>query len=510
MAYSVILLDKEGWILSWNLGAERLRGYTEAEMLGKHISLLHTPEEVAAGVPQHELDRALNQGRFECESWKTSKNGERYWVNTITTALYTDEGDHVGFSKIQRDFTTRKHYEEGLEKSLKDLSDIKFALDESAILAITDAKGLITYVNQAFCKISQYTESELLGQNHRIINSGLHPKAFFQELWETIMSGKVWKGEIRNRAKDGSFYWVDTTIVPFMGSDQRPYQYVSIRKDVTSRVRVESEIRKLSAELEQRVLKRTADLAAANEKLSQTLVQLQESEKLRSTFISALTHDLRTPLIAQKRAMELLGREKDRLDQRTETLLVRLQESNNDLLEMVNMLLETYQYESGKISLVLEAVDLRQLVASCYQDLAAIAESQEIQLVNHLPEALPLIQADSHYLKRVFINLIGNALENIPPGCAISISSELKHDAIYVKVQDNGPGIPSDLLPSVFERYFIGHRTQKKIGTGLGLFICKMIMSLHQGHIDVSSQPEEGTCFLLTFPLSYSMTEVLS
>ncbi|GIQ69521.1 PAS domain S-box protein [Xylanibacillus composti] len=136
-------------------------------------------------------------------------------------------------------------FRDNLKHSLKQLADVKFALDTSSIVAITDHRGMIQYVNDKFCEISQYSRDELIGQDHRIINSGYHSKAFMRSLWQTISSGDVWRGEIKNKAKTGSYYWVNTTIVPFLDEQGRPYQYLAIRNEVTQLKKVEEELKQM-------------------------------------------------------------------------------------------------------------------------------------------------------------------------------------------------------------------------------------------------------------------------
>lgn len=496
---ALIIIDVNGNIVGWNPGAETIKGYQATEILGKSFSCFYLKAERQENKPNHLLQKALAEGRCEDEGWRVRKDGTLFWANVVVTPLY-DEGKHIGYSKVTRDLTRRHNAEEELKKTIKELADIKYALDESAIVAITDKQGVITYVNEKLCKVSGYSQAELIGKTHRVINSGYHPKDFFADMWRTITQGKVWQGEIKNKAKDGSYYWVDTTIVPFVDDAGEPYQYISIRHEITARKRVEAEIRQLNEEMEQRIHQRTGELQEANERLSETLEQLQESEKLRSTFISALTHDLRTPLVAQERAVDLFLTHQDKLPPKLALLAERLSKSNQGLLEMVNMLLETYQYEAGKINLLWESVDIYALVEICFSDVIALAESKQIELINQVPHHLPCVSGDSHQLKRVLINLIGNALQNIPNHCQVTVSAQDTEQQITLTITDNGPGIPTESLPHLFERYYIGDHTRKKIGTGLGLYICKMIMEQHQGTIGVESQLGKGTTFVLTLP----------
>jgi PAS domain S-box-containing protein len=253
-----------GIITAWNHGAEKVFGYSSSEAVGQPMQMLIPPERAS-----EEPDILARIGRGESverlETVRVRKDGTCIDVSATISPIKDASGTIVGASKIARDITERRRAEEALkeslvtsEKALKELADQRFALDQHAIVAVTDVQGTITYINDKFCTISQYSKDELIGQNHRILNSGHHRKEFFQQMYYTIANGKVWHGEIRNRAKDGSIYWVDTTIVPFIAEDGKPRQYVAIRADITERKRAEETVKESLATSEN-ALKELAD-----------------------------------------------------------------------------------------------------------------------------------------------------------------------------------------------------------------------------------------------------------
>jgi PAS domain S-box-containing protein len=231
--YAVFMLGPDGRIVSWNEGAERIQGYEVSEVVGEHFSVFYTEEDLDRGLPGEELRVAANEGRFEEEGWRVRKDGTRFQAEVVITVLRDEAGNLRGFSQVTRDITARKEAEEALRSSLRKMANLKAALDESAVVAITDEHGKITYVNDKFCKISKYYMEELVGQDHRILNSGYHTREFFEDLWSTISRGDVWRGEIRNQAQDGSLYWMETTIVPFLDEAGTPDQYFAICNDIT-------------------------------------------------------------------------------------------------------------------------------------------------------------------------------------------------------------------------------------------------------------------------------------
>jgi len=231
--YAIFMLDPAGHVVSWNEGAERIQGYQVWEVLGEHFSVFYTEEDVERGLPEEELRVAAIEGHFEEEGVRVRKDGTRFRADVVITALSDEVGNLRGFSQVTRDITARKEAEEALRGSLRQLADLKAALDESAMVAITDGEGKITYVNDKFCEVSKYYREELLGQDHRIVNSGYHTEEFMEDLWNTIGRGNVWRGAFRNRAQDGSIYWVEATIVPFLDETNRLDQYFAICHDIT-------------------------------------------------------------------------------------------------------------------------------------------------------------------------------------------------------------------------------------------------------------------------------------
>jgi PAS domain S-box-containing protein len=231
--YAIFMLGPDGRIVSWNEGAERIQGYEASEVIGGHFSIFYAEEDVERGLPEEELRIAAAEGRFEEEGLRVRKDGTGFLSEVVITALRDEAGNLRGFSQVTRDVTARRESEDALRASLRTMADLKAALDESAIVATTDQHGKITFVNDKFCEVSGYYMEELLGQDHRILNSGYHTKEFFETLWSTIARGEVWRGEIRNQSRDGSIYWVDTTIVPFSDEMGEPDQYFAICNDIT-------------------------------------------------------------------------------------------------------------------------------------------------------------------------------------------------------------------------------------------------------------------------------------
>src|SRR5688572_30234477 len=345
--------------------------------------------------------------------------------------------------------------------NIDQLADLKRAIDHAAIVATTDVGGRITYVNDKFCEISKYSRDELLGQDHRIINSGYHPKSFMRELWRTIASGQVWHGEIRNRAKDGTFYWVDTTIVPFMNERGKPYQYIAIRADITARKAAEERL------AQQAALARLGQMAAV------------------------VAHEVRNPLAGIKGAMQvLMGR---RVGGDPDWLIMREVVARIDSLgDMVNDLMAFARPSPPHPSTFPLRPLLQEAIDAVRRD--PIASSVAVTLEG----ADVLVTADAPMIRGALLNLLLNAAQAMDGRGAITVSLTHSDQQCTIDVRDSGPGVPAEIRDRVFAPFF----TTKARGGGLGLPIARRTAELHGGSLSLSHPEPAGAVFTLVLPCS--------
>jgi PAS domain S-box-containing protein len=241
----VAITDQKGIIIHANDNFCAISKYAREELIGQDHRIINSGYHGKEFI--RELWRTIANGLiWRGEMCNRAKDGSIYWVDTTIVPFLNDKGKPFQYLAIRADIGPRKQAEEQLERSLRETSDYRYALNESAIVAITDQKGIIIHANDNFCAISKFDREELIGQDHRIIKSGYHGKEFIQGLWKTIANGRIWRGEMCNRAKDGSIYWVDTTIVPFLNDKGKPFQYLAIRADITERKAAEEKLLKVN------------------------------------------------------------------------------------------------------------------------------------------------------------------------------------------------------------------------------------------------------------------------
>jgi PAS domain S-box-containing protein len=346
-----------------------------------------------------------------------------------------------------------------LEERTRDLADVNYALEKSAIVAVTDVRGIIKYVNDKFCEISKYSREDLLGQDHRILNSGYHPKEFIRGLWTTIANGHIWRGEIRNRAKDGSLYWVDTTIVPFLNSDGKPYQYMAIRYEITGRKESEKRLQ------EQAALARLGEMAAV------------------------VAHEVKNPIAGIRGALQVIA---SRMPAESRDRSVM-----GDIitrLDGLNGVVQDLLVFARPRELRTESVDLANLIGHVIE--LTRRDPVFAAIETRIDGAAGLSQADPAQLQLVVQNVLMNAAQAMNGQGAITITLSDVGGWPQIAIADAGPGMPPEVLEHAFEPFF----TTKSRGTGLGLPLAKKIIDAHGGAIGIDTPASGGTAVTLTLP----------
>lgn len=401
------------------------------------------------------LTRDIQAGKkIDFDEMKVESNDE---IGKLTKTLLN----------LSKDIVVKNHH----------LTSQKEAVDSFAIVVETDINGKITYVNDKFVEISQYSIEELIGRDHRIIKSGYHSKEFFKVLWTTIKSGHIWRGEIKNKAKDGSYYWVDTTIYPVKDELNQLQKFVAIRYDVTERKRVEEELKAATAE--------------AN-----------KASEVKSSFLANMSHEIRTPLNGIIGFSNLLLDKKLEGDVRDEVQLIK--DCSEGLLTVINDILDFSKIEAGKLAIVNTSFDIREVVESTFSVFHNSFKKKKINFKINISDEMPkYVIGDSQRIRQILLNLIGNAVKFTPEEGEISLSLHKTHLIsdkkfnIQFSIKDNGVGIKKenqDKLFNAFEQE--DSTTTKKFGgTGLGLSICQKLVHLMNGKIWFESEYGKGTIF---------------
>jgi PAS domain S-box-containing protein len=346
-----------------------------------------------------------------------------------------------------------------LQARTKDLADTNFAIDQAAIVATTDTSGTITYVNGKFCDISKYSREELLGQDHRLINSGYHSKEFIRDLWVTIANGRIWRGEIRNRAKDGSLYWVDTTIVPFLDERGKPYQYMAIRYEITARKRSEDRLR------EQEALARLGQMAAV------------------------VAHEVKNPIAGIRGALQVIG-SRMAADARDKPIIGEIIAR----LDALNGIVQDMLVFARPRQLRVEPTDLHELVVRSVDHLKRDPSLQAVAI--DVTGQGAVVNVDAEQLQLAVQNVLMNAAQAMNGSGAIHISIARNAASWTISVADTGPGMPPDIKAKVFEPFF----TTRSRGTGLGLPIARRVVEAHGGTIGVDTPASGGTVVSMSLP----------
>lgn len=409
------------------------------------------------------------------------------------------------------DSRARREAESALLLEKQNLRDAKdelvfqqFALDQHSIVGITDVQGAITYVNDGFCTISGYSRDELIGRDHRMLNSGEHSAAFFREMYRSIAAGKVWKGEICNRAKDGHLYWVMTTVVPVMDNKGKPRQYISMRTDISEPKRAEAELGRYRDHLEELVAEQILDLKQAKE-------IAEAANRAKSEFLANMSHEIRTPMNGVVGIVDIL--QETQLSPAQQRMVNTIRTSSLALLGILGDILDLSKIEAGKLELEQIPVNLRELVEGVAQLMAPTVADKDMDLIVFVPPNIPAwVYTDPGRLRQILFNLLGNAVKftqsNADRNGQVMLRVEMKtladgHDSLHFRIIDNGIGMTAETMAQLFRPFVQADATTTRRfgGTGLGLSISQHLAGLLHGKIQVSSAYGCGSEFTLELPL---------
>ena len=471
--YGIFLLDTGGHIVSWNSGAQKLKGWTRDEIVGRHFSTFYPPEAVATGWPEEELRRAAASGRFEDEGWRVRKDGTRFWANVVITALRDPgTGELTGYAKVTRDLTERRQHEEALRTSEERLRLLVDSIRDYAIFML-DNDGRVRSWNQGAEAIHGYAAAEIVGRNFSSFflpadrEAGL-PQA---ELASARAHGRTEEQGWRVR-RDGSRFWAKVILTAVYGRSGELLGFAKVTQDLTQQRKLE---------------------------------ELERSTQRLNEFLAMLAHELRNPLAPIRNAVTIM-----QLDTSLAPPLVRVRDvidrQVGQLTRLVDDLLDVSRLTTGKIKLRLERVSLREVVERSVETVRPLVDQRRHRLQVDLPEDDDLaFEGDGTRLAQVVQNLLVNAAKYTPEGGEIGVSARRTDGHAEVRVCDNGRGISPDELGRIFDLFAQGEAglaSPTDSGLGVGLALARALVTMHGGTMSAHSEGAgRGSEFSFRLPL---------
>src|SRR5215217_3002975 len=466
--YAIFMMDVDGIVTNWNVGAQHILGYTAAEVIGKDASRFFTPEDRAKGIPSKELETAAKLGRAEDERWHMRRNGSRFWASGVVTPVRDQAGKLIGFSKVMRDMTERN--------KLTEERDRFFALSVD-LLFIVHLDGRFQRVNPAFHEVLGFTEEEFLAMN---VFQLLHPDDLgaTNAAYERLTLGEpVTFMENRLRTRDGAYKWVAWSYFP-VPEDGLAF---GVGRDVT-------ELRQI-----QEVLRLRAE-------------ELEHANRVKDEFLATMSHELRTPLTSilgwsrLLQSNQLTAKEKERAVQ----VIQRNAEAQSKLIED---LLDVSRIISGKLKIEFQPVSFASITEGAVNSLGPAVNAKQLQLETMIDPSAGPILGDPTRLQQIVTNLLSNAIKFTPNGGTIYVGLERRDSHVRLEVRDTGVGIAAEHLPHVFERFrqVDSSNVRAHGGLGLGLAIVDYLARQQGGTVAAKSEGlGKGATFMVEFPLSSS------
>ena len=468
--YALFMLDPQGRIMTWNLGAQRLKGYAPEEIIGRHFSIFYTPDALESGWPAHEIKVATLEGHFEDEGWRVRKDGSRFWANVVITALRDEDGKLLGFSKITRDLTDRRLHEEAVRQSEERFRLMIEAVQDYAIYML-DGEGLVSSWNSGAQRMKGYSRDEVLGR---------HFSRFFTE--EDAQAGKPWEelamarrhGRVENEGwrvrKNGERFWARAVLTAMQDREGHLRGFAKVTQDLSERRHVQD---------------------------------LERAARNVNEFIAMLAHELRNPLAPIRNAVQVMT--KLPADAQTQDAMrLTIDRQSAQLVRIVDDLLDIARITKGSLSIEHRALQLAEVVRRAVETAAPGIEAARHTLDVDLAAEPLFVEGDLHRLAQLVANLLNNAARYTPPGGRISVRARREDDEAVIRVRDTGRGIEPAMLERIFDMFVQeGRSPLERVGGGLGvgLALARRLAELHGGILEAHSEGENrGAEFILRLP----------